>query len=872
MKKLTQNQTPYLDALKKYVSTNVSSFDVPGHHLGNVSNDLKTYLGDELFKADVNAPIGMDNLSNPTGVLLQAHQLMSEFCGSKNSFFLINGTSSGIIAMIMSTCKANDKIILPRNVHKSIINALILSGIIPIYIMPNIDNNIQIANQPSIEDYKKAIQRHPSAKAILVINPTYFGAVNDLKTLVDIAHQKGVAVLVDEAHGAHYYFDDNGPISAMKAGADISSVSFHKTGGSLTQSSVLLLNSNIITRQQIQKSLNILTTTSPSTILLASIDAARKYAATKGQENMQRVHKLSDIARKQISTIKGFITYDKQYFIEHGCYDYDETKLIIGTTDLSISGFELYKLLKNEYNIQLELSEQKLVLGILAIGTKKSHIDHLISALKDISKKYYKKGGIEIANIKHSKFPFQLLSPRVAFRAPGTKVKLDDAVNEISNESIMMYPPGIPLIVPGEVFTSELINKIKQYKKLGVTLLSDNSKDFVGIVDRKNWSKFYMYQNRLDNYINQKMTTPSLDEYSMPFEGNEHQGTIICIPYRKDTWRNSAEPALEEFKNIIFAISKYEKVYVCIHPSIYKKTIPHFIDKENIVPIKIKYNDAWARDISPLFLTNKNKVRTVDFRFNSWGGSVDGLYSNYLDDDAFAKSISNHFKLQSYYINDFILEGGSIHVDGLGNCLVTKACLLSKGRNPNYNQTEIEDMLKTNLGVTNIIWLDHGIYNDETNEHIDNIACFVEPGTIAMSWCKDKNDPQYKYCQDAYNVLKSSTDENGNHFKVIKIVHPQPIYSSVEESKGIRKSNKNAIARPANNRLAASYINYYQGDKFVIVPKFGVPEDSIAYKQIKELYPNKDVIQIKSKEILLGGGNIHCITMQIPVIKGDKIK
>ena len=236
MAKLDQNRTPYLDALKTYIARETSQLDVPGHQQGNVANDFKDFVGPKVYKCDVNAPIGMDNLANPHACLKEAQDLFADFAGADKSFFLINGTSSGIIAMIMAACQANDKIILPRNVHKSIVSALILSGASPVYIMPKIDADLEIANQPTVEEYINAMHKYPTAKAIFVINPTYFGAVNDLKRLVKEAHARGIAVLVDEAHGAHYYFDEKGPVSAMKAGADMAAVSFHKTGGSLTQS------------------------------------------------------------------------------------------------------------------------------------------------------------------------------------------------------------------------------------------------------------------------------------------------------------------------------------------------------------------------------------------------------------------------------------------------------------------------------------------------------------------------------------------------------------------------------------------------------------------------------------------------------------
>lgn len=864
MKKLDQSKTPYLDALKKYVSADVLPLDVPGHHMGNVSNKLKTFLGSQTFRCDINAPIGMDNLANPSAVLKQAEDLFANFAHANHSFFLINGTSSGILAMIMTVCKANDRIILPRNVHKSVISALILSGASPVYIMPHIDSALEIANQPSVDDYVKAMQRYPTAKAVFVINPTYFGAVADLKRIVKEAHARGMKVLVDEAHGAHYYFDRQGPVSAMDAGADMSAVSFHKTGGSLTQSSVLLLKSNDIDPAIVQKTLNIINTTSPSTILMASIDAARQYVATKGAENMARVHALSKYVRDEIAKIKGFKPCNKSHFLSRGCFDYDDTKLVIQLEHLDINGFDLYHLLKDEYDIQMELAETYVVMGILAIGSSKAQMVRLVKALKDVSKKHYNKKYEYQHHAFGVDFPFQIVRPRAAYHAPGIKLPISKAINTISKESIMIYPPGIPLIVPGEVFTKELVDRIKEYKRLGVTILSDYGADVINAIDVEKWPYYHVYKNKLNDYLEKRLTTPRGDDYEMPFEGGKHSGTIVLLPYRKDTWRKNAEPAIKNYKEVITAIAKYEPVFVGISPRIYDKVINRFSNINNVYPIKIKYNDAWARDNSPIFVTNGNKMRIVDFRFNAWGGEVDGLYSNYKDDDLLTKKLAKKFGVERYYLDDFILEGGSIHVDGEKTCLVTKACLLSKGRNPLLSQLEIEETLKIYLGVSKVIWLDHGIYEDETNEHIDNMACFIRPGVIALAWTTDRSDPQYAYSKAAYDVLKNSTDAMGRKFEIVKIKLPKPLYMTKSEAKGIKNSRYDAKPRTEGSRLAASYINFYQGEKFVILPAFGVPEDALAKKQLQKLYPEKDIIQIESKEILLGGGNIHCITMQIP--------
>ena len=860
-----QNRAPYVEALRKYISENVSPFDVPGHHMGNVENEFTKLVGHQTYRSDVNAPIGMDNLSKPTGVILESEKLMAEACGADEAFFLVNGTTGGILAMIMTAVRAGEKIILPRNVHKSIINGLIISGAIPEYVMPAIDNDLEIANQPSVDDFKKAILRYPSAKAVFVINPTYFGGVSNLKEIVDFAHAHNMAVLVDEAHGAHFYFGAEGtPMTAMEAGADMSSVSFHKTGGSLTQSSVLLAHTRMFSRYDIQKTLNILTTTSPSALLLASLDAARQYMVAKGKEQQEAAYELVRYATEKINKIPGFYVSGKEHFLKYGCYDYDPSKLVISLDHLDINGFELYRLIKAEYDIQLELAETYCVLCIFAIGTKKTHVDHLVAALKAISKKHYHKNVDYPDHHFDSSFPFMLVRPRVAYHAAGKVVPLEELDGQISKEQVMMYPPGIPLICPGEVWTSELVSRLKHYTQTAVTILSSYP-DGYEVIDKEKWRYFNKYEKKLEDYYTNRKTTPAGDGYRMPFEGDEHQATIVLMPYRRDTWRRGGNIARKNFKQVIAAIAEHEKVIVGINPPIYKKVAPMFEDMENVETISIRYNDSWARDNMPLFVKKGNSLRAVDFRFNAWGGDYDGLYSNWKEDDKISSVFLKRYKISAYTHPTFVLEGGSIAVDGEGTCIVTEACLLSKGRNPDLTKMEIEETLKGYLGVEKVIWVPHGIYLDETNEHIDNMVAFVKPGVVCLAWSKDKDDPQYAFCQETYKVLKKATDAQGRPLEIHKILVPSPaLYMTKNESRGIVTGRYNAKPRESDSRLSASYVNFYQGKDFVILPAFGVKEDELAYKEMKKLFPDKKIHQINTREILLGGGNIHCITMQIP--------
>ncbi len=494
-----QKRAPYLEALKSYLKENISPFDVPGHHMGNVNNDFKKMVGEMTYKLDVNAPRGLDNLNHPTGVIKEAQELMAEAYLADEAFFLVNGTSSGIHAMIISACKSQDKIILPRNCHKSAINALILSGAMPIFISPQFDDELEISNQPRVSDYIDAMNIHSDAKAIFVINPTYFGAVTDLQRLVNEAHKRDMIVLVDEAHGAHFGFNYYGPDSAMEAGADMSAVSLHKTLGSLTQSSVLLRKGDRVSHYEVMKAFNILNTTSPSTLLIASLDAARKYMAINGQEQLNDTVNLANYARKQINRIPGFIATGRDYFLNHGVYDYDDTKLVIELDSINLTGFELYNKLKDEYHIQMELAEAYTLLGIIALGSKKVHIDNLVEALKSVSEEFYQPDLLYPKYRYKQEFPKGILRPRSAFHAPLKRVSLDDAVGEISKESIMVYPPGIPLIIPGEMFTYELIDRIKFYLKTGSTVLSDYDDETVSVVDLENWD---LYERHKEDILN----------------------------------------------------------------------------------------------------------------------------------------------------------------------------------------------------------------------------------------------------------------------------------------------------------------------------------------------------------------------------------
>lgn len=490
MKDDRQNLTPFFTKLKEYGLSNPTPFDVPGHKLGRHRNDMIDFAGQSMYILDSNAPLGLDNLGHPTGVLKESMALAAQAFHAQKAYFLVNGTSIGIIAMIMATCRAKEKIILPRNVHKSVINALILSGAMPVFVKPDLDIELGIANGVTFSSVKRAIDKHPDAKAVFIINPTYFGMTSEIEKITEYAHDAGMIVLADEAHGADFYFSDQLPLSAMDAGCDLSATSIHKTAGSLTQSSMLLAQGDRVDHVRLQSTLNMLQSTSPSSLLMASLDVARKQMYFEAEANIDKVLTLTRKARKQIQSIPGITVVDKAYVSERGNFDFDELRLIIKVSDLGISGFEAYKELRRKYNIQMELAESHLILAVLSEASTKDDLDLLIIALKDLSKRYYRIRN-KLPKVKFSyTFPETYSRPRDAYHAPKRQVLLKDAGGEVAAEMLMIYPPGIPLVIPGEIISDEVLEDLNFYIENGSEIHCDLENGYIKVVDKENWPKW----------------------------------------------------------------------------------------------------------------------------------------------------------------------------------------------------------------------------------------------------------------------------------------------------------------------------------------------------------------------------------------------
>ncbi|MGB3368674.1 MAG: aminotransferase class I/II-fold pyridoxal phosphate-dependent enzyme [Acidaminobacteraceae bacterium] len=480
---MSQNKTPLFDALKDYHKKGIVPFDVPGHKHGVGLKEFGEFMGEKVLEVDVNSMKCLDNLSNPVGVIKDAEELLAKVYSADYGYFLVNGTSGGVQAMIMSVCKPKDKIILPRNAHKSATNGIIMSGAVPVYIHPEYNRELSIAFGVTTDSVKKAIRENSDAKAIFIINPTYFGAVSDLKEICDLAHKSNMIVLVDEAHGSHLHFHPELPMSAMDAGADMVALSMHKTGGSLTQSSALVIKGGRVDPKHVRKILNLNQTTSASYLLMSSLDIARKNLAIDGEKLLSYVLELSRYARDEINKIEGIYAFGKEIEGTPGVHEFDETKLVINVSGLGMTGFKVYDILRDEYDIQMELGDSANVLGIISLGDTKENINKLIKALLEISSKYKQ----EVKSYKSLLPAYELetaLSARDAFYADKEKVKLKDSVGRISGESIMAYPPGIPIFTPGERITSKVLDYIEFLTKQDtvITDLEDSTLEFINVI------------------------------------------------------------------------------------------------------------------------------------------------------------------------------------------------------------------------------------------------------------------------------------------------------------------------------------------------------------------------------------------------------
>lgn len=481
---MSQDRAPLFEKLCAYLAEKKFPFHTPGHKQGAGADFLlKKFLTEDGLRADVSLMDGedLDDLHLPTNCIFDAQNLAAELYGAKKSFFMVNGTTGAIHAMMLANLSPREKILLPRNVHRSVLGGLILTGAAPIFLEPNFDERFKIFHDVSFEKIRNAIEKNPDAKVLLLTSPTYYGVASDLEKIISYAHEKNFVVLIDEAHGAHLRFAEKIlPPDALSCGADFVAQSTHKLLPSLTQTSLLHIGHRVKNLQPIAQAVSLLTTTSPNYLLMVSLDIARRQMALEGKEKILRAVELANDLRKKINELRGLHSFDAQ---EIGKKNFDVTKVTVDFSRLNISGWQAAKILKEKYKIVCELADAHQVLFLITMADTRESAQKLYEALKDFVKdlplKKNSEQEISKQNALQNFFDLQqAMTPRDAFfkNFQAKKINLSDAVGKISAEEVTIYPPGIPLIYPGEIFSQALVDYLFEMKK--------NRAYFVGMEDK----------------------------------------------------------------------------------------------------------------------------------------------------------------------------------------------------------------------------------------------------------------------------------------------------------------------------------------------------------------------------------------------------
>ena len=446
---------PIVAAMKKYSADGAIPFHTPGHKQGRGAHELlRELLTAEGLRQEVSLMEELDDLHAPQTCIKEAQELAAKLWHADETIFFVNGTTSAVQAMIFGTLKPGDLIMIPRNAHRSVISGLILSGAQPIFLPVEFDENFNLPLNVSVETIERAIKIFPQAKAALLVSPNYYGVAADVKKISRLVHAAGMILLVDEAHGAHLIFSDELPPSAMEAGADLAAQSTHKLLGSLTQTSMLMLRKNF--SEQIRRASSLLQTTSPNQILLASLDIARLQMEQVGREKISAAVKLAKKLRDEIKKIHGLKTFDA---VKN--FSLDATKVTVNVSGLGLSGREAEEILRRDLKIQCELSDAENLLFLITFADDERTISKLIEALKLLPHCPQKK----ICSTPPPKnFSVTELSPRETFYAPVETVEQKKSVGRICAEEITFYPPGIPLLVPGEKISAEVAALLEREK------------------------------------------------------------------------------------------------------------------------------------------------------------------------------------------------------------------------------------------------------------------------------------------------------------------------------------------------------------------------------------------------------------------------
>ena len=478
---MNKNISPIAEAMRKYSADGALAFHTPGHKQGLGAHPmLKELVTLEGLRREVSLMEELDDLHDPQTCIKEAQKMAAELWNADEAFFMVNGTTSAVQAMIMATLNPNDLVLVPRNSHRCVMSGLILSGARPIYLMPETDKDFGISLNLTVEEVRNAINEYPRAKALIIVSPNYYGVSADLSAIAKLLHERGMLLLIDEAHGAHLRFSDELPMSAIDAGADLAAQSTHKLLGSLTQTSMLIVKSNLVDIERVKRTVSLLQSTSPNYLLLASLDIARLQMQESGKELIERAIMLSKRLRGAISRIDGLKTFN-----EMDGFDLDLTKVTVNVSEIGITGIEAEKILRHQYKIQCELSDVNNLLFLITFADTDSEIDRLILSLHGLSA-FRKQRKVDFKSRSDFKIPKLVLTPREAFYSPKTTVDIDKAIDEVCAEEVTFYPPGIPILQPGELITAEIIEYIKTNKKIGRRLVgaADTSLNSLRIISK----------------------------------------------------------------------------------------------------------------------------------------------------------------------------------------------------------------------------------------------------------------------------------------------------------------------------------------------------------------------------------------------------
>lgn len=467
-----QERAPFFEALKNYTKKDMVAFHTPGHKYGKgIDPEFIELVGENMFKIDLCELPEVDNLHDPEHVIKESQELAALAYGADYSFFLVNGSTTGNNAMVLSVCDPGDKILIPRNVHKSVLGGILLSGAVPVYIEPVWDSEMGVAHGITTEAVQATFEEHPDAKALLIVNPTYYGVTIDIAAIADICHKLGKPLLVDEAHGPHFHFHPELPQCALCAGADLVVQSTHKIISGMTQSSLFHVRKGQVNVQRVRKVLQILQSTSPNYILMASLDTARRQMALHGEELLEKTIKMANWARNEINKIPDLHSFGEEKVGRPGVHSFDPTKVSINTTQLGISGFDFLDLMHEHYNIQSEMATLHNVLEIVTLGNDWRDMERLVEAIRNTAN-MVRNDSVKRAVLESQRFDLPLLpeavmTPREAFYSKTKKIPFDQSAGHICTELVAPYPPGISILVPGERISQEHVDYIKLIHKHG---------------------------------------------------------------------------------------------------------------------------------------------------------------------------------------------------------------------------------------------------------------------------------------------------------------------------------------------------------------------------------------------------------------------